>query len=186
MKAKLFFYAVCMFSAVVAWNILKTGKLPGSPSEHSNGYTLDKPAQAVRYSIPLKCSLNHINVQSVEDKGEVAGSNYMASYKSNIQMDNGLSYPVYFITDGVTGPWAAGQRFAILGTCEEITQKDLEAVRAQFPNDLQVKENECVGAFYWDTELHQVSRQCAQSLGDFFYLGWDNVKKQAPANKAEK
>jgi hypothetical protein len=183
MKAKLFFYAACVVAALMAWNIMKTGKIPGVKEPESNGYQLDQPAQAVRYSTPLKCSLTHITVVSVEDKAAVDGSNYLVSYKSVIEPDNGLKYPVHFITDGDTGPWAQGQRFALLGSCEEISPKDLEATRAKFAQDIQVKENECVGVFYWDTKLHQVSRQCGQSLGDFFYLGWDNRKKQAPANK---
>lgn len=183
MKAKLFFYGACILAALISWNIIKTGKIPGADTGSANSYKLDKPAQAVRYTNALKCSLNHITVASVDQSAPVVGSNYMAAYKSVIQTDNGMDYSVYLLTDGETGPWAVGQIFAVLGTCEEISAKDLAAERAKFPEDIQVKENECVGAFYWDKETHQVSRQCAQSLGDHFFLGWDNRKTQAPVNK---
>lgn len=181
-KAKLFFYGVCLVSAYLAFNIMKTGQVPGTLAPKNNDYTLDNPARAVKYSVPLKCSLNHVTVVSTEEAGPVQGSNYMASYKSIIQTDDGLKYPVFLLTDGVTDPWAAGQRFALIGTCEVIDSQILASVRAQYKDDIQVKENECVGALYWDTKLHQVSRQCGQGLGDYFYLGWDN-KPQAPAQK---
>jgi hypothetical protein len=181
--ARLFFYGVCILAAYMTFNLMKTGKLPGVPGGPLNSYTLNQPAQALHYTQPLKCSLNYITVATVEDKSAVLGSNYMAAYKSSVKTDDGLVYPLYLITDGVTGPWIVGQRYAVLGTCEEISAPDLAAVRTQYASNLQVKENDCVGVFYWDTAHHQVSRQCGQSLGDYFYLGWDSRRPQAPLKK---